>query len=245
MKQTVARLGARLGARFGARFGFKVVASVVLVLAGPACSAAGNNSCGEAGQPSTYQQQPGDTSTTTRLDVSRPFPSAGDLQVNVCSGELRVEPAPRGDRLRVTAAASGAELPLARYLQDFNVSGGHAVVNLRTPKELHAVVTVFVPSAPALRSQVNLGAGTLVFHAGGLPGDRQLNVGAGTARLLLEGDRDYATLEANVGVGMMEDRRPSGENSYGLVSRSMQGKGRGDLQLNVGAGKVVLEPEGE
>ncbi len=207
----------------------------------PGVSRADDN-CGKPDHPSTYQPRAGDVSSSTRLDVTRAFSGTGKLEIDVCSGELRVESSRNPDQLRISIASPGADADLARYLQDLRISGTGAVINVRVPGKYHPVVTVAVPSSTRLHSEINLGTGTLVLHADDIAGDREVNVGAGTARILLDGDRDYATLEANVGMGTMEDDRHGGAHAYGVSSKSMAGKGKGSIELNVGAGKLVLAP---
>ncbi len=199
-----------------------------------------DDNCGKPDHPSTYRREPGDTSDSTRLDLVRRFSGTGTVEINVCNGELRVEPSRNPDQLRVTIASPGADADLARYLQDLKISDTSAVVTIRVPGKYHPVVTIALPSSSRLHSEVNLGAGTLVFHADNIAGDREANVGAGTARVLLDGDRDYAALECNVGMGSMQDDRPGGAHAYGVSSKSMQGKGKGTVEINVGAGKLVL-----
>ncbi len=224
------------------RYGRILVLGGVAILPLAASVGRADDSCGKPDHPSTYQPQPGDVSTSTRLQVTREFSGTGDLELNVCNGELRVESSPRADKLRVSIESPGANADLARYLQDLRVSEKSAVVTIRVPGKYHAVVTVLVPSSTHLQSKINLGAGTLVLHAAEVAGDREVNVGAGTARVLLDGDRDYATLQANVGLGTMQDDRPGGSLAYGVSSKSMEGKGKGSIEVNVGAGKLVLAP---
>lgn len=216
----------------------------MVVAMGSVCHA-DDNSCGKADRPSTYQPAAGDVSTSTRLEVTRSFDGTGELEINVCTGELRVERAASNDQLRVSVVSPGADTELARYLQDLRVTDGKAVVTLRIPGKFHPVVTVSVPSSTDLHSEVNLGSGKLTLDAYEVAGDRKVNVGAGELRVLLNGNRDYATLESNVGVGKLEDDRPGGSHSYGVSRRSSQGSGKGSLELNVGAGKVVLAPAPE
>ncbi len=198
--------------------------------------------CGTETRPSRYQQQPGDSADSTHLSVSRKVPGAEAIEINVCSGELRLDRSTQSDVLRIEASSPGADQSLAHYLQDFETSGNHAVISVRIPSKYHAIVTVYIPRASALQSEVNLGAGTLLLHAGVLQGDRKLNIGAGKAVLYLDGDRDYSDLQANVGMGKMTDNRPGGHNAYTVISRNLAGHGQGSLQVNVGAGELDLEP---
>ena len=209
---------------------------------------ADDNSCGGESKPSTYHAQPGDVSDSTSLDVSRSVAGTDHIEINVCNGELRIEPAwsaERASALRVQVSSPGADQNLARYLQDFEVSGGKAIVSVRIPGKYHAIVTITVPEQLKGGSQVNLGAGTLLLHEDRLKGDWQANVGAGKLMVFLNGDMDYATLQANVGMGRFKDERPGGGNRYTVISRSMSGSGAGKVELNVGAGEIDLEPAGK
>ena len=205
-----------------------------------ACYAA-TDSCGSNDRPSTYQRQPGDQSSSTQFVATRAFSGSGQLEINVCAGQLRIVRAARDGNLHLDITSPGADRNLSGYLQDLQVTGDHAVISVRIPSKYHAVVTLSVPSAAGLHSQVNLGAGTLTLHADALGGDREVNVGAGTAEIYLNGDHDYATMQANIGIGKLDDERPHGHNSYFVISRSLPGSGHGQFDLNVGAGKVVLK----
>ena len=198
--------------------------------------------CGGNSKPSTYRQQPGDSADSTHLSASRKITSADAIEINVCSGELRLNHSNEPDVLHIEVTSPGADQSLAHYLQDFEASGKNAVVSVRIPSKYHAVVTVYVPRASGMQSEVNLGAGTLLLHAGVLRGNRKLNLGAGKATLYLDGDRDYAGLQANVGMGKMIDNRPGGHSAYTVISRNLTGSGQGALQVNVGAGELDLEP---
>jgi len=198
--------------------------------------------CGKETQLSHYQPQPGDSADSTRLRASRKIPGSDAIEINVCSGELRLDRSGESDVLRIEISSPGADQSLAHYLQDFETSGKNAVVSVRIPSKYHAVVTILMPKMSGIKSEVNLGAGTLLLHAGVLRGDRELNLGAGKAVLYLDGDRDYASLQANVGMGKMKDNRPGGHSAYTVISRSLTGSGQGSLQVNVGAGELDLEP---
>src|ERR1700742_4874148 len=58
-----------------------------------------NNNCGEPPEPSHYVVQSGDTEDVRHLAVVRAFNGQGKLELNVCSGELRIERG-YGDRLK-------------------------------------------------------------------------------------------------------------------------------------------------
>lgn len=191
---------------------------------------------------SSYQPRQGDTSTPTQLDLTRPFRGTGDFEINICNGELHIEPDENADQMHLSIRSSDADRNLGTYLDEENLAETNMVLNLNLPRKLHPVVTLSIPSSATLHSTITLGAGTLLLRADQLAGHREISVGAGTARITLDGDRNYSSLEANIGVGTLKDERRGGHNSHFVVSRSMKGKGSGMLEVNVGAGEVVLEP---
>ncbi len=213
---------------------------LIFCLAGTPCRA--SDSCGHPDHPSTYHAQPGDEANSTHFTASRSFDGLGSLQVNVCAGELHIVHGSQDAAMRLEISSPGADKDLSGYVQDFRVDGKSGIVSVDVPSKYHPVVTIVMPALPHLQSQLNLGAGTLTLRADALRGEREVNVGAGTANIYLDGDRDYATLEVNVGMGKVSDERPHGTNAYFVVSRSMQGSGSGNLQVNVGAGSIDLKP---
>ncbi len=216
--------------------------SAALLCAAHTCFA---DSCGDASRPSSYRQQPGDASDSTRFTAQRRFTTAGELDINVGSGELRIERSPEADALHISITSPGADKALAAYVQELQVSNDKALVSVCMPSRYHAVVTVLVPDGLRAKSELNVGAGTLVLQAGTLRGEREVNVGAGKLVLYLNGDRDYSSLDVNVGVGKLKDDRPGGGNAYAVVTRSMPGRGSGRIEGNVGAGEIDLEPAGK
>jgi hypothetical protein len=202
-----------------------------------------NNNCGEPPDPSHYVAQSGDTEDAQHLAVERSFTGQGRLEFNMCSGELRIERG-HGDRVKLRIeTGSTPSLKMRAYVKTLDVAPDHATISLEFPHKSHAVVVLELPSSTSLNSQINLGAGKLVFDADGIKGDREINLGAGDAHLGMVGDRDYASFEANVGMGSFHDHRPGGGNSHFIISRQYQGNGQGTLQVNVGAGSMDIDPE--
>ncbi len=200
--------------------------------------------CGDANRPSNYRLAPGDASDSTHFTAQRHFTTTGSLEVNVGSGELRVERSPEPDVLHVSIRSPGADKALAAYVQDLEVSGEKAVVSVCVPSRYHGVITVLVPEGMRGKSELNVGAGTLSLQAGTLHGDREVNVGAGKLVLYLDGDREYSSLELNIGMGRLKDDRPGGSSAYTVVTRSLSGRGSGRIESNVGTGEMDLEPAG-
>lgn len=224
--------------------------TVCLLLTALALSSAGampahaeTNECSGAHGPSTYKPQPGDVVDKTDLALSRAFAGRGHLELNLCAGELRVLRAPGSARLELQVTLDSAgPTPITDYMQTVDVENDKAVLDLRTPKRVHAVVTLRLPSTDDLHSEINVGAGKVFLHADGIAGERELNLGYGHATVYLAGDHNYSRLEANVGMGSFHDHRPGGGSSHFVISRDMEGKGKGSLEINVGAGSLDLQP---
>ena len=214
---------------------------VALAAMGRAALADGN-SCGEPPEPSHYVAQSGDSEDAQHFAVERTFAGQGNLELNVCSGELHIRPA-SGDKLKLRIeTGSGPSLKMRAYVKDLDVTGDHATISLEFPRKYHPVVTLEVPSSTSLKTEINLGAGKLYFTADGMKGNREVNLGAGEAHLAMVGDHAYSTFEANVGMGSFHDHRPGGASSHFIISREYQGSGEGRLEVNVGAGSIDIDP---
>lgn len=218
---------------------------LMLVSGFAAAARAENNNCGEPPEKSHYVATEADNEDAQHLVAERPFSGEGKFELNVCAGEVRVQRG-HGDKLRLLIATEKAPSgKMSDYVHTLEVSGNHATISLQFPRRLHALVVVELPSSKALKSEINLGAGKLVFHGEQVKGDRELNVGAGQTVVMLAGDRDYAHFEANVGLGSLHDNRPGGSSAHFVVSREFSGKGAGGLEANVGAGSIDIEPAKE
>jgi hypothetical protein len=217
---------------------------VLLALCGMGGMArAESNNCGEPPEPSHYVAQSGDSEDAQHMTVERTFPGQGRLEFNMCSGELRIERG-HGDKLKLRIETGATpSLKMRAYLKTLDVAADHATISIELPRKTHPVVVLELPSSASLTSQINLGAGKFYFDLDGVKGNRQVNVGAGEAHLTMAGDRDYASFEANVGMGSFHDHRPGGVSSHFIISRQYQGKGEGTLEVNVGAGSIDIDPE--
>jgi hypothetical protein len=217
----------------------------VVILAVSVGASAENNNCGEPPDPSRYVVQPGDTEDAQHLRVERVFDGRGRLELNMCSGELRIERG-NGDHLKLRIETGSApSLKMRAFVKTLDVAGDHATISLQFPHKLHTIVVLELPSTATLSSEINLGAGRFYMDADGIKGNRQVNVGAGEAHLSVVADRDYADFTANIGMGSFHDHRPGGRSSHFIVSRSYQGKGEGKLEVNVGAGSIDVDPAKE
>ncbi len=133
--------------------------------------------------------------------------------------------------------------PAVDYIHILRVDPESATLHLKFPDHSHAVVTLTVPMNKGLDSQFNLGKGELNFDAIGSAGERQINVGYGHAKLLVEGDKSYSDMQINIGMGSLHDHRPGGHDGHFVVSRSYDGTGIGSLQVNVGMGSLDIAQE--
>jgi hypothetical protein len=225
-----------------ARWAYLVVFCALLANAASTLARAESNDCGEPPDPTSYVAQSGDTEDAQHIAMERSFTGQGKLELNVCSGELRIKRG-HGDRLTLRIeTTSNPDLKMRAYVKTLDVAGDHATISLQFPHKVHPVVVLELPSTASLKSEINLGAGKFYFDADGIKGDRQVNLGAGDAYLTMADDRGYATFEANVGMGSFHDHRPGGRNSHFIISRNYQGKGNGSLEVNVGAGSIDIDP---
>jgi hypothetical protein len=217
----------------------------IAIFAGGFAARAETNNCGEPPDPSHYVAQPGDSEDAQHLTVERAFDGRGHLELNVCSGELRIERG-HGDRLKLRIEiASTPSRKMRAFVKTLDVASDHATISLEFPHNLHTIVVLELPASTALHSEINLGAGKVYLDADAIKGDRQVNLGAGEAHLSVVGDRDYADFTVNVGMGSFHDHRPGGQTSHFIVSRSYQGRGEGKLEVNVGAGSIDVDPAKE
>ena len=213
-----------------------------LISAAAPVARAESNNCGEPPDHPHYVAQPGDTEDAQHIAMERSFAGHGSLELNVCSGELHIEPG-HGDRLRLRVeTASSPELKMRAYVKTFDVSDDQVTISLQFPHKTHPVVVLEVPSTASLKSEINLGAGKFYFDADGIKGNRELNLGAGDGYLSMKDDRGYADFEANVGMGSFHDHRPGGRSSHFIINREYRGKGEGSLEVNVGAGSIDIDP---
>lgn len=191
-----------------------------------------------------FQQQPGDVLEPRHLELIRSFTGTGSLHVSVCNAQLLVRTKPDAKDLKISVELGDKTAePAADYIHILHVDPSNAQVQLKFPADSHASVTLTVPMSKGLESQFNLGKGDLNFDAIGSAGQRQINVGYGHAKLLVEGDKSYSDMQVNIGMGSLHDHRPGGHNGHFVVSRSYSGTGDGSLQVNVGMGSLDIAQE--
>lgn len=200
------------------------------------------------GEPVTdrqYQQQAGDVLEPRHLEIARAFSGTGKLNVSICNAQFQVRTRPDAKELRLSVemnSKSGSK-PAADYIHILRVAPDNGVIHLKFQGDSHAVVTLFVPMNKGLNSEFNLGKGNLTFDAIGSAGDRQINVGYGDAKLLVEGDKSYSDMKVNIGLGSLHDHRPGGHDGHFVVSKNYSGSGTGSLQINVGMGSLDIAQE--
>lgn len=191
-----------------------------------------------------YQQLPGDVLEARHLELVRPFSGTGSLDVSVCNAQLHVLTRPDAKGLKISVELGDkTQGPAADYIHILRVEPESALVHLKFPSNSHAVVTLIVPMNKGLKSQFNLGKGDLNFDAIGSAGDRQINVGYGHAKLLVEDDKSYSDMQVNIGMGSLHDHRPGGHDGHFVVSRDYSGNGDGSIQINVGMGSLDIAQE--
>jgi hypothetical protein len=200
---------------------------------------------GRRGAGGRYELQPGDLLQPRQAELVRPFTGHGKLEVDVCRGDLRVRN--QADAKELKLHIDMAEQPdghaVGDFIQVFHIDPDKGVIHLKFPPEAHATVTLIVPMGASSHDEFNLGRGDLDFNAIGGAGSREINVGMGNMKLLVDGDKSYSTMEVNVGMGSLHDHRPGGHNGYFAVSRDYSGTGSGSMEINVGMGSLDIRQE--
>jgi hypothetical protein len=224
------------------------VAALLILAAGVQARAQKTDNMSCDGKPVTdrqYQQEAGDVLEVRHLEIVRSFSGTGKLDVSVCNARLQVRTQPDAHELKLSVemdAQSGSK-PAADSIHIFRVTPDDGVIHLKFSDDSHAIVTLVVPMNHGLDSQFNLGKGDLNFDAVGSAGDRQINVGYGHAKLLVEGDKSYSDMEVNIGMGSLHDHRPGGHDGHFVVNKNYSGSGTGSLQINVGMGSLDIAPD--
>jgi hypothetical protein len=206
----------------------------------------GNMNCdGDPVKDQQYEKQPGDVLEPRHIEIARPFVGTGKLDVSVCNAQLHIRTKADAKELKLLVETDGQPggHPAADYVHIFRVAPDSGVIHLKFPKDSHAVVTLVMPMNAGSESGFNLGKGDLNFDAIGGAGKREINVGYGHAKLLVEGDKSYADMEVNIGMGSLHDHRPGGHDGHFVVSKNYSGSGAGSLEINVGMGSLDIAQE--
>ena len=189
-----------------------------------------------------YTSGPGDVLQPSHLELTRPFDASGTLEIHVCEANLHVQTERNAKEIKLTVELhpQSSRGNLTDYIQTLRIQPDNGIIQLKFPKEAHATVTLIMPMGPSSTSKFNLGKGDLDFNAIGSSGTREINVGMGHMRLLLDNEKSYSTMNVNVGMGSLHDHRPSGQDGHFVVSRDYQGHGSGSLDINVGMGSLDI-----
>jgi hypothetical protein len=202
--------------------------------------------CGEFDTPLTthdFSSAPSDILQPHHLEVTRPFAASGRLELHICRADLRLNTQPNATdiKLTITLNTQSSDYAVANYIQTIRVQPDKGVINLNFPKAAHATVTVTLPMGINSDNEINLGYGDLVFNAAGTAGHRQINVGAGHMQLLLDGDKSYASMQIDIGLGSLHDHRPGGQDGHFVSKKyTSRGIGNGSLDINVGMGSLDI-----
>jgi len=183
----------------------------------------------------------GDQNSVSHLQLSRKIDAGAEIDLDICAADVTLTGS-ADNMLRVTVDLENPsqQHTAVDYLQTLDVMPHDVKLRLHLFHHLRARVTMEIPvTTPELAA--NLGRGNLTLAADRIGGDRKINVGYG--RVDFQGNADaYESLNVNVGLGSMHDNRPDGQSHHFIVSRSLEGTGKGSIEMNVGMGRVDLNP---
>lgn len=192
--------------------------------------------------PSTHATlAAGDQNSVSHLQLSRKVEADAEFNLDICAADVVLTGSSDGMfRVTVDIGRPAQEHTAIDYLQTLDVMPHDVKLRLHLFHHLRARVTIEIPvTTPELSA--NLGRGDLTLVADRIGGDRKINVGYG--HVDFQGNADaYESLNVNVGLGSMHDNRPDGQNHHFIVSRSLEGTGKGSIEMNVGMGRVDLNP---
>lgn len=177
--------------------------------------------------------------------IEKALPEGAALDLVVNAGEVRIVRNLQPGQIRLEVGVTGHQLDpvLAqqRWVKRMNVEGGHAAIDLRLPTGRSAgLVTIYVP--PVTTLVVKMQGGSLTVA--GVKGDKDLRVESGMLTLRGADPVAYGHVRADVRLGELTDgvfhSKQSGLWGGTLI---LEGKGRYQLLLHVGAGDLVLTGE--
>ncbi len=186
-------------------------------------------------------------------DVSFPVAAGQRVRLEFPTGSLKIEPSDDARvHVHMTMRCEGDDAKCAERMKTIDVVSQSSASALRVKLEgwpprwnpigLHFDTIVKVPRERAL--EVSLGAGQLELR--GHRNDIDVELGVGDATLTL-GRADTRRVRLEVGVGDAHLRRGSetigGEGFIGHVVDWDQGKGRSEIRVKVGVGKVDVDLE--
>lgn len=219
-----------------------LVATAVALFSTITARASNVGDCSRMAASAPKPLQTGDSASFANLSATRSVGDLRSIHIEACSGELRIVSG-QDDKVHLQITSREGTRTLDNFLDQFTSRDGEVLLVVNIPKALHSVVTVAMPRHQReFVSRVELGRGKVEIKGEALRGDRQINVGAGSVYAELNGDHDYATLVANIGIGHLSDERIGGHGKSFAVAREMKGEGNGELNINVGAGSIHLTP---
>lgn len=183
-----------------------------------------------------------DQNSTSHLFISRQVAATAEFELDICAADVTLtRSADNTFRVTVELQNPSQQHTAADYLRKLDITSDRVRLQLHLMRPLRAKVTIEVPTAtPELTA--NLGRGELTLAADQIAG-KHVTINVGYGRVDFQGNPDaYETLQVNVGLGSMHDNRRDGETHHFIVARSFAGKGRGSITVNVGAGRVDLNP---
>jgi hypothetical protein len=193
--------------------------------------------------PATHAALAGsDQSDVSHLQISRKVEAGAEFDLDVCAAAVTVTGS-ADNMLRVTVDIGNPsqQHTAADYLQTLDVMPHDVKLRLHLFHHLRARVTIEIPTAPPALT-LNLGRGDLTLVADRIGAKREaINVGYG--HIEFQGNADsYEGLQVNVGLGSLHDNRKDGESHHFIVTRSFEGTGKGSIEMNVGMGRIDLNP---
>jgi hypothetical protein len=184
----------------------------------------------------------GDQNGANHLQLSRKIDAGADFELDICAADVTISGS-ADNTFRVTVDLVNPSQPhtAADYLQKLDISSSHASLQLHLLRALRAKVMIEVPTGtPNLTA--NLAQGDLILAADQIAAEREsINVGYGHVNF--QGSADaYEGLQVNVGLGSLHDNRKDGESHHFIIAHSFPGSGKGAIEVNVGMGRVDLNP---
>lgn len=192
--------------------------------------------------PTTYiQLAPTDQATANHLSLDRQLAIGTSVTLDVCAADLAVK-AGSDNHLHITIdrTSASAEEAIANYVQALDVISKEATLKLRLPEKAKAKVTAVIPTAtPTL--EINLVKGNVSVDTGKIEGNRTINLVSGQVNFVGNPD-SYQALGTHIVLGSMHDHRPGGKSHHFMVTNTLPGSGKGNVEINVVKGSADLSP---
>jgi hypothetical protein len=174
------------------------------------------------------EQQP-DQPPETKVD--KPFAAAGDIEMQLDSGDYIIRASP-DEHIRVSFAGN-----IGDAAADLGTNGTHANLTVKDTPHNNFRATVEVPATSGLT--VHLKAGNLEIAA--IAGSKDIDTKAGNVGISIPNANDYGAVDAAVTVGNL-DAGPFGDSGSGLSPHlKWSGPGKYTLHASLGAGNLELK----